>query len=111
MGEYKEIEGQIARIENAYAALSGTGIARVKIGTSSDPKSRAPRSEKDERDGKFWASIGEQTEYRPTIAGALLALENHLADRIDDQISGLKRLQDIRATLKLPEITIGRGGE
>jgi len=106
MGEYKEIEGQIARIESVFRALHGLRASAtngfVSVGTALIDENRRG----------FFASIGgastdQITEHRPTIAGALLALEVVLAARIDDQVDDLKRLEGLLAELKLPEIVIG----
>lgn len=108
MGEYTEIQGQIARIEQAYMGVFFPGATkiteRLSMGTAFDAAN--PTSQGTPRDG-FYARIGEITEHRPTLAGALLAIEHALAMRIDDQIGDLNRLIDLRAALKLPEITIG----
>jgi len=106
MGEYKDIEGQIARIERVYGALKFPQetqlVNRLIMGTSFDAVSAPGRD-------SFYARIGDLVEHRPTLAGALLAIELVLATKIDTEIEALTRLQDLRAMLKLPELPLGGG--
>lgn len=98
MGEYKDIEGQIARVRNAYSTLFGLTLTQTSLEISIDD---------DLKEGPFCVEIGDWAEHRPTLAGALLAIELRLDSAIEDRVKGLKRLQELRATLKLPELPIG----
>jgi len=106
MGEYTEIQGQIARIKAAWSAFHDK-IGVVEIGT-------CETSIETNGSGFYARSRPREREpghvliaYRPTIAGALLAIESELANMIDDKIGELKMFEDLRATLKLPEVVIG----
>lgn len=102
MGEYTEIQGQIARIEAVYRALNNLNEratnAFVSVGSA--------LIDQDQQRRGFFASVGGasagEIEYRPTIAGALTALEMRFATQIDTQVSGLKKLEALRATMKIP---------
>lgn len=98
MGEYTDIQGQIARIETTYAALHNYSHPSVRTSVHVGSAAGEVPPERG-----FFARIDEITEYRPTLAGALAALELRLANEIDDQIGDLNRLRDLRATLAVPK--------
>lgn len=104
MGEYKDLERQLARIGETVAYLNGytypvDGRSRPFVGVA-DP---------DEGESGFVAKVAEWREVRPTIAGALLAIELKLAEAIDARVVDQTRLRELRDALLLPEIKMVGG--
>lgn len=94
MSEYNDIQARMLRIEHAYKEVTGRNDKGVSMGTA-----RGNIDGEGFKDG-FYASIGDIIEYRPTIGGALVAVEQRLYNNIDDRLSEMQKLVEIQKTLK-----------
>lgn len=91
--EYQDIMARIARIEAAAKHANLGGSEGFLCGTG---------RETDSQGGKlfYWASVGSIRETRPTLGGAIVAVELCLADRIERHIRHLSELEKARDALR-----------
>lgn len=95
MTEYADIMARIARIEAAAKYSNLGGGEAFSCGTSREVTSPP-------ENGRliYWASIGTIRECRPTLGGAIVAVELCLADRIEAHIRQLSELEKARDALR-----------
>lgn len=90
MSEYKEIQAHIERIAVAYKELRGSNQGGLTIGIAEEAGER-----------RYYAQVGDiDIQYRPTLGGALSAIEQVLAFQIEEKIEDMERLKACHATLR-----------